>query len=64
MEIKNFEDLEQFTVEEFQDDFDNLLDRVEQGESLVIKGEHGTAVMVPADDEFIKIYTELNNEAP
>lgn len=64
MEIKNFEDLEQLTVEEFQKDFDNLLDRVEQGESFVITSEHGNAVMIPADDEFMKIYTELNNEAP
>ena len=63
MEIKNFEDLEQLTVEEFQKDFDNLLDRVEQGESFVITSEHGNAVMIPADDEFMKIYTELNNEA-
>ena len=39
--------LESFTVEEFQADFDALLNRVEKGESFVIKSEHGNAVMIP-----------------
>lgn len=63
MENKNIDDFEKFTVEEFQSDFDNLIDRVEQGESFIITSKHGNAVMVPADDELVKIYTELNNEA-
>jgi len=59
--------LEKFTVEEFQADFDNLMNRVEGGESFVITSEHGNAVMVPYDEdikELIRIHTELNNEAP
>ena len=51
-------------MKEFQERFDELLERVENGESLGIVDEDGrTAVMIPADDELIRIYTELNNEA-
>jgi prevent-host-death family protein len=54
-----------FTVKEFQERFDELIERVENGESLGIVDENGrAAVMVPADDELIRIHTELNNEAP
>jgi PHD/YefM family antitoxin component YafN of YafNO toxin-antitoxin module len=57
--------MEIFTVEEFQEKFDELMERVENGERLGIIGEDGrAAVMVPADDELIRIHTELNNEAP
>ena len=57
--------MEVFTVEEFQERFDELLGRVENGESLGIIDEDGrTAVMMPADEELIRIHTELNNEAP
>ena len=52
-------------MEEFQEKFDELMERVENGERLGIIGEDGrAAVMVPADDELIRIHTELNNEAP
>lgn len=57
--------MEVFTVKEFQERFDELLERVENGESLGIVDEDGrTAVMMPADDDLIRIHTELNNEAP
>lgn len=57
--------MEVFTVKEFQERFDELLERVENGESLGIVDEGGrTAVMMPADEELIRIHTELNNEAP
>lgn len=53
-----------YTIKEFQDDFDNLMNKVENGEQIGIVDEEGrTAVMVPVDDELIKIHTELNNEA-
>ena len=55
--------MEIYTVEEFQNDFDNLMNRVENGESIGIVNESGqTAVMMPADEELIRIHTELNNE--
>lgn len=59
--------MKKFTVEEFQKDFDTLMDRVENGESLMITSEYGDAVMVPYNKEvedLIKIHTEMNNDAP
>ena len=54
-----------YTVEEFQNNFDNLISKVENGEHIKIINEEGqVAVMVPLDDEIIKIHTEFNNEAP
>ena len=56
--------MEVFTVAEFQERFDELIERVENGESLGIVDENGrAAVMIPADDDLIRIHTELNNEA-
>ena len=49
--------LQSFTVEEFQTDFDNLIDRVQNGESFLVKSEHGNAIMVPYN-EVIKICEE------
>ena len=57
--------MEVFTVEEFQERFDELLERVEKGEHIGIIDENEKAVVViPADDDLILIHTELNNEAP
>ena len=57
--------MEVFTVAEFQERFDELIERVENGESLGIVDENGrAAVMIPADDDLIRIHTECNNEAP
>jgi len=57
--------MEVFTVKEYQDRWDELMERVENGETFGIVNENGqAAVMMPADDETIRIYTENNNEAP
>lgn len=62
-------DLQKFTVEEFQADFDTLIERVENGESFVITDGEKSAVIVPyretikfaienyVDDELIRIHT-------
>ena len=56
--------MEVFTVEEFQERFDELMERVENGEHLGIINEDGqAAVMIPADDDIIRIHTDENNEA-
>jgi len=56
--------MEIFTVEEFQERFDELMERVEMGEHIGIVDENGkAAVMLPADDDLIRIHTECNNEA-
>jgi len=57
--------MEVFTVAEFQERFDELIERVENGEHFGIVDENGrVVVMAPADDQLIRIHTELNNEAP
>jgi antitoxin (DNA-binding transcriptional repressor) of toxin-antitoxin stability system len=56
--------MEIFTVKEWDENFDELFERVENGETIGIMGDDGkAAVMVPADDELFRIYTENNNEA-
>lgn len=55
--------MEVFTVKEWEENFDSLLERVENGENIGIVKEDGTAaVMMPANDELIRIHTEENNE--
>ena len=55
-------DIPFYTVEYWQDNWDALLERVEGGETLGVENtETGErAVMVPADDELIRLYTEHN----
>ena len=51
-------------MKEWEEKFDELFERVENGETIGIIGDDGkAAVMTPADDELIRIYTENNNEA-
>ena len=45
--MKDLEELQSFTVEEFQEDFDNLIERVENGESFIIRDGENSAVIVP-----------------
>jgi hypothetical protein len=54
---QKLDELKSFTIEEFQSDFDSLIDRVENGESFIIKSEHGNAVMIPYKD-VVSIYEE------
>ena len=51
-----------YTVEQWQDNWDTLLERVEQGETIGVENlETGDrAVMVPADDELLRLYTDHN----
>jgi prevent-host-death family protein len=57
--------MEVFTVQEFQERWDELIQRVEDGEHIGIVNENGSAaVMIPADDPLIDMYTNNNNEAP
>ena len=63
-------ELQAFTVEEFQADFDNLIERVENGESFIITDGDRSAVIVPynetikfeldpkVDDDVIRIHTD------
>lgn len=54
-----------YSVEYWQENWEELIDRVERGEHIGIENENGDrAVMLPADDEIIRIYKEQNNDAP
>ena len=56
--------MDYYSVEHWQEHWDELMNRVENGETIGIIGEDGNkAVMVPANEEITKLYTELNNEA-
>jgi prevent-host-death family protein len=51
------------TVEEFQQRFDELMDRVENGESFLISSDYGEAVIIPYQEyeeieELVRIYTD------
>ena len=63
-DILNTSTMEFFTVKEWEENFDELFERVEKGETIGIENDNGErAIMIPADDELIRIYTENNNEA-
>ena len=67
---KELKELQSFTVEEFQADFDTLMERVENGESFIIRDGDNSAVIVPynetikfavesyVDDELIRVHTD------
>ena len=69
MKMQELEELQSFTVEEFQANFDKLIERVENGESFIIRDGSRSAVIVPynetikyaiesvVDDELIHIHT-------
>jgi len=57
--------MEVFTLKEWENNFDDLFARVENGETIGIVREDGTAaVFMPADEaEFLRIHTTDNNDA-
>ena len=67
---QELEDIQSFTVQEFQSDFDNLMSRVENGESFIIRDGDNSAVIVPynqtikyaiesvVDEELVDIHTD------
>ena len=67
---QELEELQSFTVQEFQENFDNLMNRVENGESFIIRDGDNSAVIVPynetikyaiesnVDDDIIRLHTD------
>jgi hypothetical protein len=48
-----------YSVEYWQENWETLFERVENGETIGIENENGDkAVMTPADDELIRMYTD------
>lgn len=63
--IINMKTIDFYTVEYWQENWEELMSKVESGEHIGIVNEEGRkAVMLPADDELIKMYREMNDEAP
>ncbi len=69
MKMKELEQLQSFTVQQFQEDFDALMERVENGETFIIKDGKNSAVIVPYNetilmsvdsihDDIVKIHTD------
>jgi prevent-host-death family protein len=55
--------METLTIEQLQENFEEYLDKVEAGQSFLIKSEYGTAVLVPYQeykevDDLIRIHTD------
>ena len=58
-------EIEEYSVEHWQENWDELIQRVEGGEHIGIVNERGArAVMIPAEDDMMRLYKELNNDAP
>tara|TARA_B100001121_G_C18336185_1_gene455649 strand:- start:325 stop:501 length:177 start_codon:yes stop_codon:yes gene_type:complete len=57
--------MEVFTVEEWEENFDELFEKVENGETIGIVNKDGSAaVFMPYDEaEFLRIHTTDNNDA-
>ena len=48
-----------YSVEYWQENWETLMDRVENGETIGVENENGDrAVMTPADEELIRMYTD------
>ena len=63
--IINMKTIDFYTVKHWQENWEELMSKVESGEHIGIVNEEGhKAVMIPADDELIKMYREMNDEAP
>ena len=64
MNTKLSKRMERFTVEQFKLHFDELIERVENGESFIIESDYGNAILVPCEDNYedlddlIRIHTE------
>ena len=56
--------MEIVSVKEFQTNWDELIERVENGEHIGVVNDNGqAAVIVPADGEIAKMYFKENLEA-
>ena len=57
IELKSL--MEKVSIKNFQNNFDEYIKKVENGQSFVIENNDGrSVVMVPIDDDLIRIHTE------
>ena len=52
--------MEFYTVEQWQENWEEMIKRVEDGESIGVTNGRNRAIMMPADEELIRIYTDHN----
>jgi signal transduction protein with GAF and PtsI domain len=50
--------MEKFNVEYFQQNFDEIMERVDNGESFIVESDHGDAMLVPYK-EVVNIFEEV-----
>lgn len=52
----------EISIQEFENNFDNYLEKVENGETFVIKNNEGKTVIIkPSDEEIIRVHTQHND---
>lgn len=66
--------MKKLNLESLTENFDEIMERVETGESFLIENEDGNVVLMPyanfksamdlIDPEYLKQYNELNSDAP
>ena len=54
----NYSTMEIHSVEHWQENWDELMARVENGERIGVTNGKNTAIMMPADDEVIRMYRD------
>ena len=52
--------MEFYSVEHWQENWEELITRVQDGEHIGVTNGRNRAIMLPADDELIRIYTDHN----
>jgi hypothetical protein len=51
--------MKKLTIEDLENNFDEYLDKVEQGESYLIENENGNVMLVKyEEEELLRIYTD------
>lgn len=55
--------MKKITIKELQDNFEEYLDKVESGQSFLIKSKYGDAMLIPYNnyeeiDDLIRIHTD------
>ena len=50
--------MEKITVEEFQENWDEMIGKVENGKAIEITNGQSSAIMAPVEDEMYRIHTE------
>ena len=54
--------MEIFTLQEWEENFDELFKRVEEGETIgVVRDDGQAAVFMPINDELVRIHTDHND---